>query len=427
MQSTEDHAPACDVIVVGGGPAGSVCAAKLRKLGRSVLVLEKEHMPRFHLGESLLPQSLYILEDIGILDEVRARFIPKYGARFHDDRDGRKARFVFANAFDEKWPHAFQVERSQFDHLLLQHAEKLGAEVRQGWTVRRPLMDGTRARGVVAQDPEGNEHEISASMIVDASGRSALFAHGSRTTSRIPRLDKTAFYSHYKGVPRPDGEMAGDIDIVIFEDRPRDAVTGEWSGGWFWFIPFKDGRTSVGAVVASEWVKAHKHLGGPDAMLQAAIDQSTTASDLTKNAVKEWPARAEADYSYRVSKMSGDGWVSIGDAGGFIDPLFSTGAHIAMRSAWKVADVIDVALRDGDTSEARFDEWVKDTRTGVDTFVAAVGAFYNGPLLQYLFAENPRTVLRRSITSILAGDVFSTDPFWLRDLRLRLAEMNPAA
>ncbi len=413
-----------DVIIVGGGPAGSVCAAKLRMLGRSVLVLEKEHFPRFHLGESLLPQSLYILEDIGVLDEVRSRFIKKYGARFHDDRDGRKARFVFANAFDEKWPHAFQVERSQFDELLLRHAEKLGAEVREGWTVKRALMDGDRVVGVLATDPNGSEHEIRSGFTVDASGRNALMAHAARSTTKIPRLDKTAFYSHYSGVPRPEGEPAGDIDIVIFEDRPRDAETGAWSGGWFWFIPFKDGRTSVGAVVASEWVKANRHRGSADEMLQAAIDQSTTATDLTKNAKKLWPARAEADYSYRVGKMTGDGWVSIGDAGGFIDPLFSTGAHIAMRSAWKVSDVIDAGLRDGDTSEAHFAAWMQDTRTGVETFVQAVGAFYKGPLLNYLFMENPRTVLRRSITSILSGDVFTSESIWIRDLRVRLADMN---
>jgi len=412
-----------DVIVIGGGPAGSVCASKLRMLGRSVVVLEKERFPRFHLGESLLPQSLYVLEDIGVLPAVRERFIEKYGARFHDDRDGRKARFVFANAFDEKWPHSFQVVREEFDELLLDRASELGADVRQGWTVKRVLTEGTRATGVIVKDPERAEHELRAPVIVDASGRSALLAHAARSTSKIDGLDKSAFYSHYTGVPRPGGQEAGDIDIVIFESRPR-AEDGVWSGGWFWFIPFKDGRTSVGAVVSSAWVKENRHRGDADALLQAAIDQSPTATELTRNAVKQWPARVEADYSYRVGKMAGDSWVSIGDAGGFIDPLFSTGAHIAMRSAWKVADVIDAAIRAGDTSEARFEPWATDTRTGAETFLSAVGAFYRGPLLGYLFAENPRTVLRRSITSILAGEVFNSDPFWLRDLRLRLQEMN---
>lgn len=411
-----------DVIVIGGGPAGSVAAAKLRKLGRSVAVLERARFPRFHLGESLLPQSLYVLDDIGVLPDVRARFIEKYGARFHDDRDGRKARFVFANAFDEKWQHAFQVERSVFDDMLLRHADKLGADVREGWTVKKVRMDGERATGVVAEDPEGKSHELGAKVVIDASGRNALLAHHTRTTSKIPRLDKSAFYAHYEGIPRPEGKEAGDIDIVIFESRPR-GDDGAWSGGWFWFIPFLDGRTSVGAVVASEWVKEHRHLGGADEMLQAAIDQAPTAKALTKNAKKLWSAKVEADYSYRVGRMSGHSWISMGDAGGFVDPLFSSGAHIAMNSAWRAAKVIDLAITAGDTSEAAFAKWVQDTRTGLETFVSAVGAFYRGPLLQYLFAENPRTFLRRSVTSILAGDVFENDSIWIRDMRLRLGTM----
>jgi hypothetical protein len=415
-----------DAIIVGGGPAGSVCASKLRMLGREVMVLERDYFPRFHLGESLLPQSLYVLDDIGVLPDVRERFIEKHGARFHDDRDGRKARFVFENAFDETWQHSFQVERAAFDELLLRHAGKLGADVREGWQVRRVLMEGSQSVGVLARDPYGAEHELRAPMVIDATGRGALQAHAARCTEKIPRLDKSAFYAHYEGIPRAAGKEAGDIDIVIFETRPRES-DGAWSGGWFWFIPFKDGRTSVGAVVSSEWVKEHRHLGGADAMLQAAIDASPTATAFTQNATRLWPARVEADYSYRVGKMAGDGWVAIGDAAGFIDPLFSTGAHIAMRSGWKVASVIDEALRDGDTREERFAQWVQDTRTGAETFISAVGAFYRGPLLQYLFAENPRTVLRRSITSILAGDVFTSESIWIRDLRLRLAALNDSA
>ena len=403
-----------DVIVVGGGPGGSVCAGRLAQLGHKVLILERDHFPRFHLGESLLPQSLYILDGLGVLDAVRERFIQKNGARFHNDLTGGKARFAFELAFDSKYPYAFQVPRDEFDELLLRNSQRLGVEVREGWTVGKVRFDGTRAVGVDATDPDGKTHAIDARFIVDATGRDALLAHVARSTERIERLDKSAFYSHYHDIPRVSGPEAGDIDIVIF------------GGGWFWFIPFKDGRTSVGAVVGSEWVKAHRSLGDATAMLLAAIDQSATAKELTANAVREWPAKVAADFSYRVRERFGDGWLMVGDAGGFIDPLFSSGAHVAMTTGSRAATAIDEALKAGDVSKARFDAWAADTKLGCDTFIDAVQAFYGGGLLKYLFAEKQHTVLRRSITSLLSGDVFAKDTRWLNDTRTRLAEMNKA-
>lgn len=401
-----------EVVVIGGGPGGSVCSGRLAQLGRQVLVLEREHFPRFHLGESLLPQSLPILESLGVLDAVRERFIKKNGARFHNDVTGGKARFAFELAFDPRFPYAFQVPRDEFDEVLLRHAQKLGVEVREGWTVSVVRFEGGRAVGVDAKDPDGKTHAIDARFVVDATGRKAMQAHAARSTQRIDGLDKTAFYSHYRGVPRVCGPEEGDIDIIIF------------SGGWFWFIPFKDGRTSVGAVVSSDWVKAHRAAGDATAMLLAAIDESPTAKELTANAERLFPAGVEADFSYRVGERSGDGWLAVGDAGGFIDPLFSSGAHIAMTTGTRAASAIDAALTAGDVSKARFAVWEAETKLGCDTFIDAVRAFYSGGLLRYLFAEKQHTVLRRSITSLLSGDVFGTEARWLNDTRTRLAEMG---
>jgi len=401
-----------EVVVVGGGPGGSICSARLAQLGYKVLVLEKVHFPRFHLGESLLPQSLQILDAVGVLDTVKDRFITKNGARFHDDRNGAKARFGFDMAFDPKFPFAFQVPRDEFDEILLRHSQKLGVDVREGWTVTQVRFEGSRAVGVEAKDPDGKLHTFDARFVVDATGRDALLAHVARTTERIDGLDKTSFFSHYRGVPRVCGPEEGDIDIVIF------------GGGWFWFIPFKDGRTSVGAVVSSDWVKAHRSAGDATAMLQAAIDESPTAKEFTANAERLWPALDAADFSYRVRERAGDGWLMVGDAGGFIDPLFSSGAHIAMTTGSRAATAIDEALRAGDVSKARFDAWAADTHIGCETFINAVRAFYGGGLLKYLFAEKQHTVLRRSITSLLSGDVFATNARWLNDTRTRLVEMG---
>lgn len=400
-----------DVVIAGGGPGGSVCAAALARCGLRVLVLEKQRFPRFHLGESLLPQSLPVLAAIGVLPAVEARFIWKYGARFHDDQKGRKDRFAFANAWHPDPDHAFQVPRDEFDQLLLEHARGMGADVREEWSVTRI------ARGEVqATTPGGEPVRIEARFVVDATGRDALTAHDAKATSRIEGLDQTALYSHFDGIARPEGNLAGDIDIVLFPDvdpaRPN----------WFWFIPFADGRTSVGAVVSKAWLR-DRRAPVPD-LFAAAVAASATATSLLAGAKMLWPEPlATADFSYRVGELVGDGWLRVGDAGGFIDPLFSTGAHIAMVGGKRAADAIAAALADPSRERDLLDAWATTMRAGAETFVSAVQAFYAGPLVETLFAPDKHEALRRSITSLLAGDVFG-DSVWLRDAKKRIAAMH---
>jgi len=404
---------AFDVAVVGGGPAGSVCAARLASLGRRVVVLERDHHPRFHLGESLLPNSLGVLQELGLLEETRARFIVKRGARFVDGADpARAARYAFAEAFHARWDHAFQVPRDDFDEMLFRRAAACGADAREGWEATGLVWEGGLAAGVQARAPDGAAHTIGARVVVDASGRSALVARAAGDVERIAHLDRTAIFTQVRGAWRDSGEREGDIQIVVFGDSPDDR-------GWFWLIPFADGRTSVGAVVSSAWVRARRALGGPEALLDAAVGASPTVAGMLDGAQRCFAPRATADFSFRVRTLCGDGWLALGDASGFIDPLFSTGAHLAMHGALRAADAIDEALRAGDVGRSRFESWERAQRRGAALFVGAVQAFYAGDLTSYLFADPQHPFLRRAITSLLAGDVFDESARWARELRDR--------
>jgi flavin-dependent dehydrogenase len=399
-----------DVVVAGGGPAGSVCAAVLASRGRRVLVLERDRHPRFHLGESLLPDSLDVLEAVGVLEEVRARFLVKRGARFLDAATGRDRRYAFADAFQARRDHAFQVPRDEFDELLFRRAGACGAELREGWSARRLVKDAGRATGIDASGPDGQLESIPARFVVDATGRDALVARASGVVSRIAHLDRTAVYTQVRGAWRDDGEREGDIQIVVFG--------GGDARGWLWLIPFADGRTSVGAVVSKAWLRAHDAEDAA-ALLDAAVSEAPAAAKMLEGVERVFAPRATADFSFRVSRVRGDGWLAIGDAGGFLDPLFSTGVHLALRGALRAAEAIDVALSADNPSSDPFDAWEKEIRSGTDLFLGAVQAFYTGDLVDLLFADAQHAFLRRVVTSMLSGDVFSTEARWTREMTAR--------
>jgi flavin-dependent dehydrogenase len=408
-----------DAVIIGGGPAGSVCAARLAARGRRVAVLERERHPRFHLGESLLPNSVGVLDAIGVLGEVGERFLVKRGARFVDGADSRRAmRYAFAEAFHARYTYAFEVPRDEFDAVLFRHAGACGAELREGWEATRVLRDGDSVAGVEARDPTGTTHVLSARFVVDASGRDAMTARSARDVQPLAHLDHTALYTQVRGAWRDTGDREGDIQIVVLDDPS--------ARGWFWLIPFADGRTSVGAVLPRAWIAAHRaEAGGPEGLFRAALDAAPTTAAMLGAAEYLFPPRATGDYSFTVRRVRGDGWLALGDATGFIDPLFSTGAHLAMCGALRAADAIDEGLAAGDLSATRFADWEADMRAGADLFLGAVQSFYTGGLASYLFADPQHPFLRRAITSLLAGDVFDDKAPWAREMRARFPVAGP--
>lgn len=374
-------------------------------------MLERERFPRFHIGESLLPCSREVFQTLGLDDELDRRFLRKYGARFLCSTTGRQSSYRFADAFEPDFEYAYQVPRAEFDHLLLEHAKKLGAEVREAWEATDVIFDGSRAVGVRARSLERPSEivELHAPIVADATGRDTLLASRTRRKANIARLDKTALFSHYRNTKRQEGIEEGNIQIVIFEH------------GWFWFIPFRGDVTSVGAVVSSEWIRQREKGESLDAFYDRTVACSSWATELLRGAERIRPASALADFSYRIDELTGDGWLFVGDAGGFLDPLFSTGAHLAIKGAAVAAEAIDQALTKGDVSRASFAAYESSMRYAVDLFLGVVQGFYAGHFRETLFEPNQRPTMRKLITSILAGDVFHGEhkPPWSSFIRER--------
>ncbi len=388
-----------DVVVVGGGPAGSATANLAARLGHRVVLVEQERFPRFHIGESLLPGSLPVLQRLGVVATLDSQYLRKYGARFCDSATGQIASYRFAEALDPL-PYAYQVPRDRFDTLLLDAARAAGVDVREGWHVGQVRFEHGRATGVDVRDPEGRARRIDASVVVDASGRATLIARRARSRSPIKLLDRHGFFAHWEGVWRDQGEAAGDIQIVIFDH------------GWFWFIPFAGARTSVGFVSSSEHARSKTSGETLEEFFSRTVQLSPFATEWLRTAHRVSSVRAVADFSYRVASLAGPGWLLVGDAAGFIDPLFSTGVHFALKGAELAVDAVDQMLVGGEGRVPATERYESALRSAAELCTGVVQSFYQGEFRQTLFASDQRPILRRIITSLLAGDVFGAGSSW---------------
>jgi flavin-dependent dehydrogenase len=382
----------CDVIVVGGGPAGSTAAAWLARAGRSVTVFERDQFPRFHIGESLLASVNDVLAAIGADDVVRrAGFPQKWGATFMT-ADGRVERCAdFGIAPGVPMPQTWQVERATFDQLLLQHAAACGADVRQRHRVVDVTWNDDGVTATVQHGETGQRQAVRAHAIVDASGRGALLSRKFELRIDEPRLANLAIFSHYSGVPRQGGRRAGDIRIVARTDL-----------GWFWLIPISSELTSVGVVLPQSAAKNVKSLE-PAALLDGAISDTPAVARLLASACREWPVRVEKDFSFGSRAYAGDRWVVAGDAGSFLDPVFSTGVAIALESGLEAAQAVAAGLDAGDLSARRFASYARRQRRRYLSFRRFVLGFYSTEFRDLFFAENPPPRMFRSLVAAFAG------------------------
>jgi flavin-dependent dehydrogenase len=395
----------CDVLIIGGGPGGTSAATLLTRKGWRVLLLEKERHPRFHIGESLLPCNLPILEQLGVLDKVRALGVIKLGADF-PSRDGSYQTFHFRRALGHSPPHAFQVKREEFDQMLFEHARDSGVDAREQVTVEETEVLGMDSVRATARDADGKTMAISARYLVDASGRDTFLGKRLKLKRKNDKHQSAAIFAHFLDVERRPGEDAGNISIYNFEH------------GWCWFIPLRDGVMSVGCVCWPEYLKQRK--GDNEGFLLDTLKRMPEAFKRMQSARITDEVRVTGNYSYACSRMAGPGWIMAGDAWAFVDPVFSSGVYLAMHGGSQAADVVDAALREPSREASLQRKMARRVRRGVRVFSWFIYRF-NSPIMRRLFAH-PRNHLRveEGVISMLAGDVFDSRAVMLRMYLFRL-------
>lgn len=395
-----------DVLVMGGGPAGSATAARLASQGFKTLLIEKDRHPRFHIGESLLPLSIPYLSELGVLDEVEAIGLRKYAAEFHSVYHDRVTRFEFGDAMDPRYPYAFEVRRADFDHLLWNNALAKGAQGIEDCRIDQVSIDAQGIRFVSAVDGQGQRHQFKARFYIDATGRDTLLADHLGTKRRNPRHRSAAVYGHFKGASRATGRDEGNISIYWFDH------------GWFWMIPLKDGTMSVGAVCRPEYLKARTV--PVNQFLQDTIRLSPGVSERLGGAELIGDATATGNYSYQSTRMTGKNYLMVGDAYAFIDPVFSSGVHLALHGAFKASECVASILEEPKTATARLKQYEAANRRGLNVFSWFIYRITT-PAIRHLFMY-PQSFFDtpKAVTSVLAGDIFGETPIGLRLMVFRL-------
>jgi flavin-dependent dehydrogenase len=391
-------AATCDVLVIGGGPAGATLSAFLTQRGHRVVVLEKDRHPRFHIGESLLPMNVPLFERLGVLDEVKKIGLPKYGAEFNDQ--GKTLTWYFKDALVKNRANTYEVRRSEFDQLLVAHTRKQGTEVREGVRVTEVEFRPGRTSLVTARDETGGTSRWEAKYVVDATGRDTFLSNRFGVKQRNPAHNSSAVFGHFSGVPRRTGMDEGNISIYWFEH------------GWYWMIPLKDGAMSVGAVCWPYYLKSRQK--PVDEFLWDTLQLNPMVAERMQGAKLLAPALATGNFSYQTGQMYGDGWLIVGDAFAFIDPVFSSGVYLAMNSAERGAQVVDAILKRGDVSVAANRRLLRDyertIRRGLKQFSWFIYRITT-PVMRRMFM-NPRNAfhIEEAVLSLLSADVFDKTP-----------------
>jgi len=392
---------ATDVVVIGGGPAGSTVSALLAERGFSVTLLEKAHHPRFHIGESLLPANMALLERLGVADEVAALGMEKWGIEFVSPWHEHRTTLEFSQAWDKSMPMAYQVRRADFDHVLIRNAARKGADVVEGCRVRAVALRDDGSGGLVtAERDDGSTVRYDARIVVDASGRDTFLANQLGAKRKNKDHNSAAMYGHFEHVERLPGKLEGNISIFWF------------AHGWFWFIPLSDGATSIGAVCWPYYLKTRAKDRSLEDFFMDTIALCAPLAERLKNARLLNGVEATGNYSYTTTHAQGPSHLLLGDAFAFVDPVFSSGVYLAMNSAFVGADLVTARLQASSRTKAAARQFDRVMLKGPREFSWFIYRVTN-PTMRDLFMA-PRNVfrVREALLSLFAGDIFGRTPIW---------------
>lgn len=387
-----------DVVVVGGGPGGSSAASFLADGGLRVGLFEREAFPRFHVGESLMPATMLLLQQLGAREAVEAAgFQVKYGACFIDQTVGQEQTFYFLSG--RPWPnYTYQVPRAEFDTILLDNARKHGVEVNQPATVESVTFGPD---GVAVTVSEGGVSRIvQAAVLVDASGRDGFLAGRIGRRTPIPNLGKVALFAHFKGAARRKGREEGNIRIYVADE------------GWFWWIPLAGDLTSVGSVLHARTVRAAR--GSLEELYAETIRRCPAVAEGLAQAARVTPLHRASNFAYTNTPIVGDRFVAVGDAVAFVDPIFSGGVLIALRSGQLAADAILRAFAAGDLRATRFQGYARAVNRGTAPLFRFIHKYYEPAFFEILM--NPKNVfgIYTAVLHVLSGGSFFGMPWRVR-------------